>query len=481
MLQGSESQPISVERYELLAELAAGGMATVYLARLGGAGGFQRLYAVKRLHPHLAREPEFIQMFLDEARLAARIYHPNVVPILEVLTSGSGYYLIMEYVEGETLARLIGRLASRNQRLPLRVVIKIVLDTLAGLDAAHCLTDDFGAPLHIVHRDVSPQNIIVGVDGTSRITDFGVARAASRLTSTRAGQLKGKLGYMAPEQAQGEDVDRRADVFAMGVILWEALTGRRLFRPAAEGNDAALLNRLLYAPVPTLRQAWPEADERLELITARALERDPQRRFSSCSEMADALEQYAVAAGGIASPREVAALVDTVAGPELTAQRDIIRAWASRSQVSRIERLEQPQDLSSQMVAIPLTPRQAPAASSRKRLWIGLAAGCAVVAIASAGATWALLRPRPAPVQAPASASAVLTDVPLAASAAESAATAAASTASASATASESPPSSAVPASAGTPKGPWPPSNKTAAPENGTPPTPDDLTRNPYR
>jgi serine/threonine-protein kinase len=331
-----------VERYELLAELAAGGMATVFLARLGGAGGFQRLVAIKRLHPHLAHEREFVEMFLDEARLAARIHHPNVVPILEVGTSDVGYFLVMEYIEGETLARLLGRTASRGEKIPTRVAVKIVLDTLAGLEAAHGLRDDFGEPLRIVHRDVSPQNVMVGVDGTSRITDFGVARAATRLTTTRAGQLKGKLGYMAPEQAQGDDIDLRADVFAVGVILWECLAGRRLFKGKADASDAQTLNRLLYEPIPTLRDTDPTVHEAFGALTQRALERDVSRRFASCGEFAEALEKVAEQTGGIASTREVAAFVDSVAGPEIEAQRDAVRNWVARSEVSLIERTEEP-------------------------------------------------------------------------------------------------------------------------------------------
>lgn len=342
MMQPSESHAQRVDRYELLAELAAGGMATVYLARLGGAGGFQRLYAIKKLHPHLAHEREFVEMFLDEARLAARIHHPNVVPILEVCTNEAGYYLVMEYIEGESMARLIGRCASRSQRIPTRIAAKMVVDALAGLEAAHELTDDFGEPLNIVHRDVSPQNVMVGIDGTSRITDFGVARAATRMTTTRAGQLKGKLGYMAPEQAQGEAIDRRADVFAMGVILWETLTGRRLFRGKGEGGDAETLRRLLYEPIPRMAESMPEVPQVFDDVCAKALDRSIDVRFATCAAFADALEAAASVAGGMASTREVAAFVESVAGPEIAEQREVVRNWATRSQVNVVARTELP-------------------------------------------------------------------------------------------------------------------------------------------
>src|SRR4051794_37738388 len=181
-------------------------MATVFLARLGGVGGFQRFVAIKRLHPHLAGEPEFVQMFLDEARLAALLHHPHVVPILEVGTSENGYYLVMEYVEGDTLARIMARALSGSAIVPRAIAVRIILDALAGLHAAHELSDAMGQPIGLVHRDVSPQNLLVGVDGSARLTDFGVARATSRLSSTRAGKLKGKLAYMSPEQTKGSDI-----------------------------------------------------------------------------------------------------------------------------------------------------------------------------------------------------------------------------------------------------------------------------------
>jgi serine/threonine-protein kinase len=328
-----------LDRFELIAELASGGMATVYLARLGGVAGFQRFVAIKRLHPHLAREPEFVDMFLDEARLAARIHHPNVVPIVEIGESDQGYYLVMEYVEGDTAARLMARSAQDNGRLPPSVALRIVLDALTGLHAAHELLDDDRKPLELVHRDVSPQNILVGVDGVTRITDFGVARAASRLATTRSGQLKGKLAYMAPEQARGTEMDRRADVFAMGAVMWEMLAGKRLFK--GEG-EAETLNRVLFEPIPLLRDSDPSTPLAIEEICTRALLRDRAYRFGSAAEMADVLERAARSLHCLASAREVAAYVDTVIGQEISQQRDAVRAWLARSEPSRNERVVVP-------------------------------------------------------------------------------------------------------------------------------------------
>ena len=320
-----------LDRFELVAELASGGMATVYLARLSGVAGFQRLVAIKRLHPHLAKEPEFIEMFLDEARLAARIHHPNVVPIQEVGESKSGYYLVMDYVEGDTLARLLARAAQSKLEVPWSVTVRIILDTLAGLHAAHELTDDLGQPLAIVHRDVSPQNILVGSDGIARITDFGVARAASRLSTTRSGQLKGKLAYMAPEQARGESIDRRADVFSCGIVLWEALALRRLFKGDGE---AATLNRVLYDAIVPPSAHRPEVPPLLEQVCMKALERDASQRFDSAEAFADELERVARSLSCVGSVRDVATCLEQVFGADLSQQREAVRAWLARSEPS---------------------------------------------------------------------------------------------------------------------------------------------------
>jgi len=324
-------QPQKLDRYELIAEIAAGGMATVYLARLSGAGGFQRLFAIKRMHPHLAWEAEFVQMFLDEGRLAAHIHHPNVVPTLEVGVSDAGYYLVMEYIEGETLSGLVTAASSRNETVPPRVLARVLLDILNGLSAAHDLLDDDGQPLQIVHRDVSPQNVIVGIDGTSRITDFGVARAATRIASTRDGQLKGKLGYMAPEQARGEAIDRRADVFAVGVMLWEVLAGRRLFKPRAESGEAETLNRLMTAPIPALADLRGDIDRGVSDVAARALQREADARFPTCADFHDALESAMQRWKGVASTREVAAFLDSVSGQDLAAQRAAVKSWVGQT------------------------------------------------------------------------------------------------------------------------------------------------------
>ena len=398
-----------LDRYELVGELASGGMATVFLGRIGGVGGFQRFVAIKRLHPHLAREQEFIDMFVDEARLAAGIHHPNVVPILDIGASEDGYFLVMEYVEGDTLARLLARASSQGERLPQPIALRILLDTLAGLHAAHELRDEQNELLGVVHRDVSPQNILVGVDGTSRITDFGVAHAASRLSTTRGGQLKGKLAYMAPEQARGQTIDRRADVFAIGTVLWEVLAGRRLFK--ADG-DAETLNRVLFEPIPRIREVDASVPAALDTIAAKALERDPDQRYASCADLADDLERAARATRLVASTRDVADYVRAVMGHEIEQQRDAVRSWLATSEPSRTslsallappplmatpETPPRASSVSSTAITIrhgadalrpPLTGIATPAERPARRLW-AMAGGAATVAILLAAAFWA--------------------------------------------------------------------------------------------
>jgi serine/threonine-protein kinase len=396
---GAERQ--RVDRYELVGELASGGMATVYLARLSGVGGFQRFVAMKRLHPHLQNEKEFVEMFLDEARLSAGIHHPNVVAILEVGASPVGYYLVMEFVEGDTLARLLARAAGNSQRIPTPIALRMVLDALAGLHAAHELKNDQGELVELVHRDVSPQNILIGVDGIARITDFGVARATSRLTSTRVGQLKGKLAYMAPEQAKGEGLDRRADVFSAGVLIWETLAGKRLFKA---DNEAATLQRVMNEPIAPLTRIAPHVSPELSAAIARGLERDPDQRFATAAEFADAIEAAAETRDGIADSRDVAAFVKETLGQEIEQQREAVRAWLARSEPSQAV-LAPPITSSVSVAAMSLPdgarPSQMDMTASlgprRSRAFIALVALLGAATAGAGGFVLARSRPREAP------------------------------------------------------------------------------------
>ena len=308
-------------RYEILTQLASGGMASVYVARAQGVAGFERLVAIKVLHPHLAYEQEFISMFLDEARLAARIRHMNVVPTIDISDSpGDGYFLVMEYIEGNHLGALLGRAAKQGERLPQTFVCRVLTDTLQGLSAAHRLTDEHGRPLRVVHRDVSPHNILIGTDGIARLTDFGVAKADVRMAATRAGQFKGKLSYMAPEQASSNETDQRSDLFSAGIILWESLTGRRLFK--GESN-AATLNKLLNDTIVKPSEVWPELQQFDELVM-KALSRNPDNRFQSADEFGEALE-HAAGRGGVAKIRDVAEVVRSLDAEKLQSERQRVR------------------------------------------------------------------------------------------------------------------------------------------------------------
>jgi serine/threonine-protein kinase len=205
-------------------------MATVHLARLLGPVGFARTVAIKRLHPHLAKDPDFVAMFLEEARLAARVRHPNVVATLDVVSDDGELFLVMEYVAGESLSRLVRKVREKGERIPPRYLVGIMSGALEGLHAAHEAKSEKNQPLGLVHRDVSPQNVHVGIDGVPRVLDFGIAKATNRVQETRTDQIKGKVAYMSPEQLAKGNIDRRADVYSASVVLWEALTGQRLFK-----------------------------------------------------------------------------------------------------------------------------------------------------------------------------------------------------------------------------------------------------------
>jgi serine/threonine-protein kinase len=278
--------PRIVGRYAIFDEIASGGMATVYLGRLMGAGGFARTVAIKRLHPQFAKDPEFVTMFLDEARLAARIRHPNVVPTLDVVAAKGELFLVMEYVQGESLSRLARAQKTQDARVPIPILLRIMSDALQGLHAAHEARDERGLSLEIVHRDVTPQNILVGVDGVGRLLDFGVAKAVGRAHTTREGQLKGKLGYMAPEQLRMAGVTRQTDVYAASVVLWELLAGERLFTGASEIDVIAKLLKRDIQPPSALAPGVPKA---LDDIVMRGLAADVHERYASARDLCVAL------------------------------------------------------------------------------------------------------------------------------------------------------------------------------------------------
>ncbi len=278
---------MKVGRYEVFREIARGGMGSVHLGRLTSEFNVGRVVAIKRLHAHVATDPVFVDMFLDEARLCSRIRHRNVVSLLDLVSKGEELCMVLEYVEGETLGKLVDLSRRRKERVPDGIVAGIVAGALHGLHAAHEARAEDGSPLGVVHRDFSPQNVLVGVDGAARVADFGVAKAKTRLQTTREGQLKGKLGYMAPEQISGGAVDRRTDIFAAGAVLWEVLVQRRLFMGESE---AAILMKIVRGEVDPVTDHAPGLDPAWDLIVERALALSTESRFATAREMAVAIE-----------------------------------------------------------------------------------------------------------------------------------------------------------------------------------------------
>jgi serine/threonine protein kinase len=282
----------TIGKYEVLQRLAAGGMAEIFLARSIGVLGFDKLVVIKRILPHLAQRNDFIQMFLDEARIATTLDHANIVQTHEVGVHGKSYFMVMEYLAGEdvrSVVRRIGR-AGGGERLPLEHALTVAVAVSAGLHYAHEKKDRDGKPLAIVHRDVTPQNVIVTYEGAVKLLDFGIAKASNRINETRSGSFKGKVPYMSPEQCRGEPLDRRSDIFSLGILLHELTLCRRLFRGE---TDFQILKQIAEGPIVRPRDVDPAYDARLSAIVMKALEREPARRFQTARELQQALEELA--------------------------------------------------------------------------------------------------------------------------------------------------------------------------------------------
>ncbi len=315
-----------VGRYLVLEEIASGGMATVYLGVAQGAAGFSRQVAIKRLHPHHVGDQGFVSMLIDEAHIAAAIRHPNVAETHDVVAEEGELCLVMEYIEGEPLNKLM-RSARGGEGIPLPVVSAILVGVLSGLHAAHEATDREGKPLGVVHRDVSPQNVMVGRDGVARVVDFGVAKAAQRIQQTSVGKIKGKVSYMAPEQLSGGEIDRRTDVFAAGVVLWELLTLKRLFRGQ---NPGEVIAKIMTSSIAAPSEHRSDIPAELDACVKKALEANPDKRFQTAREMATAL-------ASIAAPVPSDDLGDWVqshAGEALEQRRQRVRAAMARADVA---------------------------------------------------------------------------------------------------------------------------------------------------
>jgi eukaryotic-like serine/threonine-protein kinase len=326
--ESSATFPERVGRYELLIPIGTGGMATVYLGRVHVVGDVYREVALKLMHPFIHAEGrESAVSLIEEAKLAVRIRHPNVIPVVEVGEGPQGVFLVMEYVEGDTLSAINRVMRNENRTVPMPIAARIITDALAGLHAAHELKDDLGQPFHLVHRDFSPQNILVGIDGISRLTDFGIAKAAGRMGVTSSGVIKGKVSYMAPEQALGKRVDRRCDIWAAGIVVWELLVGRRLYK---QDDQVATLLKIVSETPPRVREHRPDIPQALDDLVAEALSVDVDKRIPSAAEFRRRLTEAWKLAGGIAEASEVGEFAAQVGATKLSARRE---------QVTRVLRL----------------------------------------------------------------------------------------------------------------------------------------------
>jgi serine/threonine-protein kinase len=307
-----------IRDYEIVARLKAGGMATLFLARRVGAAGFSRHVAIKVVHPHLAEDQGFIRMFIDEALLSARIQHPNVVHVEELGEDHGTYFLAMEYVHGSALSTMLGSLAKLERRLSPEIAVWIAMRIADGLHAAHELRGDDGHPLGVVHRDVSPQNVIVSMSGHVKLIDFGIAKVrTSSGKKTETGSLKGKLRYMSPEQAYGQPIDRRTDVYALAIVLWEMLTMHRMF---AGGNDLAILDQVRNPHIAPPSQLAPGIPPALDRVILTALARDPAHRPATAQDFRRMLGEALPEANNVDAGR-VAEVLEAVLGERLEARR----------------------------------------------------------------------------------------------------------------------------------------------------------------
>jgi hypothetical protein len=309
---------IQFGKYQLLKKLAAGGMGQVFLAR-SGQEGYEKLVVLKRILPHLVEDEEFFTMFQDEAKITMRLNHPNIAQIFEFGEERGVHYLTMEYIAGEDVRRLSKRVATANANLPLGVIIRVIADAAAGLDYAHKARDSKGQPLGLVHRDVSPQNVLVGFDGAVKLIDFGVAKAAGRAQHTGTGILKGKFPYMSPEQAEGLEIDARSDVFALGIVLWELLANKRLFK----GDSDVMTQRLVkqcQVPAPSLVERGIPTP--LDSLVLKALAKKPEDRFPDAMAFRLALEEFAMNTAVPASSAHLVAFLAPFYADRMAAEHD---------------------------------------------------------------------------------------------------------------------------------------------------------------
>jgi eukaryotic-like serine/threonine-protein kinase len=477
---GSLCAGSALGRYELLLPIAQGGMATVWAARMKGSRGFSKIVAIKTMLPSLSSDPRFEQMFLSEAEIASRIKHPNVCEILDLGEQDGVLYLAMDWIDGDSLVTLLAECQRQDRKLPYGVAARIGTAAARGLHAAHELKDDAGALFGIVHRDVSPHNILVTFDGLVKIVDFGVAKAVARSDHqvTHAGHLKGKTQYMAPEQAFCDEVDRRTDVFALGIVLYQITTGTHPFRA---DNELATLARITSPePVPSPETLAPDYPPELSAVVLKALAKEPSLRYATMNELARDLETVATKLSGPDSPGLDAFVGEALrerASEQRATLREALRAADDRSLAGGVVLPRERLALSSAGMALP-KELAAMSSSAGRGHRIALAAGLVALGavLGAAGLVWvtgsasapassagpapSLMLSSGAPVRAP--------SVALSAEA-PSATSATATTAAASATAAAASATAAAASATAVPKA----SASSAGPATGRPPVQD--------
>jgi len=362
-------------RYELLGRMATGGMAEIYLARETGPRLASRELVVKRLLPQIKNDPRLIDMFINEARLCMRLRHPHICPIYEFGEQDGEYYLAMEWVHGVSLSTL-NRRSRASGGIPLPFVVKILADVADALHAAHTAKDERGEPMHIVHRDVTPENVMLGFDGQVKLLDFGIAKAKTQLDKTQHGVLKGKFAYMSPEQYRGEELDGRADVFSLGVCLYELLTGEALYARESEYETVAAI--VLDESTPSIRDVRPDLPEELDAIVQRALAKDRSERYETAEDLEHALESFLVHGRHVVRDSHIAGMLRKLFADRLESGPDLDRTppdFALPKASSTLTETEQA-DLAAQLDDI---EGQMTSQGRRKKIALGLAAAALVL------------------------------------------------------------------------------------------------------
>src|SRR3954468_11819144 len=296
-------KPVPFGKYTLLERINVGGMAEVFKAKAFGVEGFERLVAVKRILPNIAEDEEFITMFIDEAKIAVQLQHANIAQIFDLGKVDDSYFIALEYVNGRDLRSIFDRMRSRGEALPIALACHVMMQVCEGLDYAHNKRDGQGRELHLIHRDISPQNVLIGYDGEVKLIDFGIAKAAGKASTTKAGILKGKFGYMSPEQVRGLPIDKRSDIFAVGIVLYELLTGERLFVGETDFSTLEKVRNVEIVPPSSYNNKIPQELERLMM---KALARDTEDRYSNAIDLHDDLQSFLYSIGEFYSRKDLA-------------------------------------------------------------------------------------------------------------------------------------------------------------------------------